>query len=239
MPRESSNILIPVDVSTDERPSAAILELLHPVKIVLLGWYPVPDQAAPEQLREEYETEAIERIEAIAEDLPHESADIETVVVFTPDRSDTVDRVADEYDCDAILVARDVSAVERVLVPIRGDLNLDAILAFAGTLLEESQASITLFHASPEGNEDPSAGELVLNGAADELRESGVDAERIETVNVSAEAPVDEIVTEGQRHDVLIIGETDPSFVERILGDVPSRIIDEISRPVLVVRKVD
>jgi nucleotide-binding universal stress UspA family protein len=135
-------------------------------------------------------------------------------------------------------MARDVSAVERVVVPIRGDLNLDAILAFPGVLLNESQASMTLFHASLEGDEDPRAGEILLKGAADELLESGVDADRIETVNVTAEAPVDEILGEGERHDVLTTGEADPSFVERILEDVPSRILDETSRSVIVVRKV-
>jgi nucleotide-binding universal stress UspA family protein len=56
-------------------------------------------------------------------------------------------------------------------------------------------------------------------------------------VNVTAEAPVDEILAEGERHDVLITGESDPSFVERILEDVPSRILDEPSRSVIVVRK--
>lgn len=236
---KSSNILIPVDVSTDERPSAALLELLHPVKIVLVGWHPVPDQTPPEQMRDEYEAEAIDRVEAIASDLPHASADVETLVVFTRDRAETVDRVADDYDCDAVLVPRDMPSVERVLVPIRGDLNLDAILSFAGVLLDESRASITLFHASPEGEEEPSAGELLLEGAADELLESGIDAERIEKVNVVSESPIQKIVETSDRYDVLIIGETDPSFVEQILGDAPSRIIDQTSRPVLVVRKID
>lgn len=239
MTTNQSTILIPVDVSTDDRPSGAILELLHPADIVLVGWYPVPDQTAPEQMRDEYEADAIERIEAIADDLPHASGAIETLVVFTRDRADTVDRVADEYDCDAVLVARDVGAVDRVFVPIRGDLNLDAILSFAGVLLEESQAAITLFHASPAGEEDPSAGDLLLQGAEDRLLEAGIDAARIDTVNVSTENPVDEIVAAGEEADVLIIGETEPSLVERILGDVPSRIIERSSRPVLVVRKVE
>lgn len=235
----SSTILIPVDVSTEERPSPAMLELLHPVKLVLVGWYPVPDQTAPEQMQDEYEGEAVERIEAIANTFPHASADIETLVVFTRDRAETVDRVADEYDCDAILVARDVASVERVLVPIRADLNLDAILSFAGVLLDESQASITLFHASPEGEEQPAAGELLLQGAEDELLAAGIDAERIERVNVVSEQPVADVIEASEGYDVVIIGETDPSLVERILGDVPTQIIDQTSRPVLVVRKVD
>jgi nucleotide-binding universal stress UspA family protein len=231
-------ILVPVDLSTEERPPPQLLELFHPVKVVLLGWYPVPDQTALEQMQDEHEREAVERIEAIAAEFPDDGADVETLVVFTRDRTETVDRVADDYDCAAVLVPQDVRTVERVLVPIRGDQNLDAILSFVGGLLDESDASVTLFHAVDEG-EDPGAGEVLLRGAADELIDDGVDDERIDTVNVETDAPVAEIVDAASNHDVLVIGETEPSLVAQILGDVPSRIIEQAGRPVLVVRNVE
>lgn len=230
-------ILVPVDVSTEERPPPELLELLDPATVVLVGWYPVPDQTALEQMRDEHEAEAVERIESVAADL--DAADVRTLVVFTRDRAETVDRVADDHDAEAVLVPRDVRTVERVFVPIRGDVNLDAILSFVGALLEESSASVTLFHASPEGQEDPSVGEALLRGAADELEDAGVDADRIATENVTTAAPVDAIVDAGANHDVLVIGESEPSLVESILGDVPSRIIERSTRPVLVVRDVD
>jgi nucleotide-binding universal stress UspA family protein len=232
-------ILVPVDVSTDERPPPQLLELFHPVTVVLVGWYPVPDQTPLEQMRDEHEQEAIDFVEAIAAEFPDDGADVETLVVFTRDRADTVDRVADDYDCDAVLIPEDVRTVERVLVPIRGDQNLEAILSFVSGLLDESEASVTLFHATDTDEEDPGAADVLLRGGADELVEGGVDADRIETVNVETGTPVEDIVDAAQNHDVLVIGETDPSLVEHILGDVPSRIIERSSRPVLVVRDVE
>ncbi len=236
---QQPTILVPVDVSSEEQPATGIIELLQPLRVVLVGWYPVPDQTAPEQMRDEYEAAAIERIEAIASDFPQETTGVETLVVFTRDRAETVDRVAEDYGCDAVLVARDVQSVERVLVPIRGDLNLEAILAFAGSLLDESDASVTLFHASPEGEEDPSAGEMLLSGGEDALLDAGVNPERIETVNTVTDEPVPAIIDAAEDHDLLIIGETEPSLIEKILGDVPSRIIDGTNLPVLVVRRID
>jgi nucleotide-binding universal stress UspA family protein len=232
-------ILVPVDLSTEERPPAPLLELLNPVKVVLVGWYSVPDQTALEQMRDEHEEEAIESIESIADEFSAHGADVETLVVFTRDRAETVDRVADEYGCDAILVPKDVRTVERVFVPIRGDVNLETILSFVDSLLAESDASVTLFHAAPEGEEDPSVGEVLLRGAKDELVEADVESDRIDTVNLTTDSPVDAIVDAAANHDVLIIGETEPSLVERILGDVPTQIIEGSNRPVLVVRKVE
>ncbi|WP_458190430.1 hypothetical protein [Haladaptatus sp. NG-WS-4] len=50
MQENEPTVLVPVDVSTEERPDPDLLELFHPVKVVLVGWYPVPDQTTPAQL---------------------------------------------------------------------------------------------------------------------------------------------------------------------------------------------
>jgi len=231
-------VLVPVDVSTDERPDPDLLELLRPAKVVLVGWYPVPDQTAPEQMRDQHEREAVALIEDVAADLP-EGTEVETLVVFTRDRSETVDRVAEEYGAAVVVVPREVRVVERVLVPIRSDVNLDRILSVVAALLDESEASVTLFHAVPDGDEDPTVGETLLRGATDRLIDAGVDADRVDTTTVESESPVDDIVDAAKNHDVLIIGETDPSLVEHILGDVPTQVIDRAGRPVLVVRDSD
>jgi nucleotide-binding universal stress UspA family protein len=228
-------VLVPVDVSSDERPDPDLLALLHPAKIVLVGWHPVPDQVALEQMRDEQEEAAIERIEAIAADAPEE-ADVETLVVFTRDRGETVDRVAEEHGASVVVVPEDVRVLERMLVPIRGDVNLDRILSVVGTLLQESDASVTLFNATPTGESDPSIGETLLAGAADRLADAGVDTDRIETTSIESDSPVDDIVDAAKNHDVLVIGETEPSLTERILGTVPTKIIQQSERPVLVVR---
>ena len=230
-------VLVPVDVSTDERPDAQLLELLEPARIVLGGWYPVPDQTPPEQLQDAHEAEAVERIEAIAADLEDSDAAVETVVVFTRDRATTIDRLADEYDCGVALVPRAVQRVERILVPIRADVNLSAIISVVGVLLKDSAASVTLLHAAAT-DEDAEAGAVMLRGAAEELLEAGVDDDRIDTVNLESDAPVDDIVDAAANHDVLVIGESEPTLLEQIVGDVPRQLIDRTDRPVLVVRKL-
>lgn len=238
MLERNPTILVPIDLSSEERPPPELLALLDPAEIVLVGWYPVPDQTALEQMQDEHGAAAIDRIETLAAEFPDKGTSVETLVVFTHDRGETVDRVAEEYGCEAVLVPRDLETVDRILVPIRGEVNLGAILSFVGSLLDESSASVTLFHAVSE-DEESGVGEVLLRGAKAELIDDGVDSERIETVVSSSGEPVERIVEASGEHDVLIIGETEPSLVESILGDIPTRIIDRVERPVLVVRSVD
>lgn len=234
---DDPTILVPIDVSepSSSEPDVALVELLHPLRVVLLGYYPVPDQAAPEQLRDEYEAEATERIEQIADAFADRGGDVEAVVVFTRDRGASVDRLAAEYDCDAVLSPGTFERVERVFVPLRGDPNLERIVSFVGELLRESDATVTLYHAVTSG-EDASESEFVLRGVADRLAESGLARERITWERSETDSPAAEIVSHAEDHDIVVIGESEPSLRDRILGDVPARIIDRTGRPVLVVR---
>jgi nucleotide-binding universal stress UspA family protein len=230
-----------MDLSADERPPRALLDLLSPARVVLVGWYPVPDQTPAEALRAEHEAEAVERVESVAAGFPDDGAAVETLVVFTRDRATTVDRVADEYDCEAVLVPRAVEAVSDVLVPIRSDVNLDAILPFVGALLADGDATATLLHVDDDGDDgDDGVADALLRGAADRLVDAGLDPERARTRAVAAGGgPVDAILDAAATHDVVVLGESEPSLVEGIVGDVPSRVIDRTDRPVLVVRDVD
>jgi nucleotide-binding universal stress UspA family protein len=238
MSQSKPTVLVPIDVSSDEPPDPDLLTFLSPTQVVLLGWYPVPDQTGTSHMQHERGDEAVAFIDSIAAALPKEM-DVATTVVFTRDREKTVDRIAEEYDCDVVLVPEDVDRIERIFVPIRSDVNLKAILPIVSTLLETEGTSCTLYHVAPEDEEDPGAGEVLLTGAADELEALGVDPERITTTLEISNDPVAQIIDAAQNHDVVIVGETEPSLVEKILGTVPTTIIDESNRPVLVVRNIE
>lgn len=239
MTHHKPTVLVPVDASGEERPSSELLHFLSPTKVVVLGWYPVPDQTGTKHMQEERGDEAAEFIEPIVEELTEDGVDAESVVVFTRDREQTVDRIAEEYGSDVVLMQDSIERIERIFVPIRSDINFDRILPLVSVLMENEGTSVTLFHAAPEDQEDPSAGEAFLRGAAEELADLGVDTEDIETTHVVTDNAVDEIVDAAQNHDIIVIGETEPSLVGRILGDVPTKIIKNSSRPVLVVRDTE
>jgi nucleotide-binding universal stress UspA family protein len=227
-------ILVPVDLSEAEPPNLDVVDRLGAVEVVLLGYFPVPDQAEPALIRDEYGPEAADRLDAVA--AAH--GDPEEVLVFTHDREATIDRVADQYGCDAVLTPGETTAVDRVLVPIRGDVNLDRILAVVADLLLAGEETATLFHSVAE-DADPSGGELLLMGAVDRLVEHGVDRDRLDWRLSEGGDPRTDIVELGAEYGLVVLGETEPSLRERIIGDVLSGIIDALEAPSLVVRDVE
>ncbi|WP_276258855.1 hypothetical protein [Haloglomus litoreum] len=227
-------ILVPFDVSDAEPPALDVLDDLGAVEVVLLGYFPVPDQAEPALLRDQYGSEAAARLDAVADE---RGAHAE-MLVFTHDREATIDRIADEYDCDAVLTAGNSAGVERVLVPLRGDVNLDRILGVVADLLLAGEETATLFHSVPE-DVDPSQGELLLMGAVDRLVEYGVDRDRVDWRLAEGGDPQSDIADLAAEYDLVVLGETEPSLAERIIGTVLVGIVDALEVPALIVRDVE
>jgi nucleotide-binding universal stress UspA family protein len=230
-----STVLVPVDVSTADPLDEGILEHLRPVDVVVLGHYPVPRQTAPAHLRADHEAEARARLEAAVARVDAADHEVEGVLVFTRDRRDSIDRVADEHGCDAVLVPGETSPVERILVPLRGTTNLERIVSLVADLERTSAASITLFHSVADGT-DPDGGAAVLRDAVERLVAAGVDRDRLrrdlsETGDARAE-----IVARAREHDLVILGETEPSLRARIIGATLTPILDAIDAPAIVVR---
>jgi nucleotide-binding universal stress UspA family protein len=227
-------ILIPVDVSEADLPPLGVLDHLGAVEVVLLGYFLVPDQAEPALIRDQYRSDAADRLGAVAA----EHGGPTEVLVFTHDREATIDRIADEYDCEAVLTAGRATGVDRVLVPLRGDVNLDRVLAVVADLLLAGEESATLFHSVAE-DADPSQGELLLAGAVDRLVEYGVDRDRVDWRLSEGGDPATDIVELGGEYDLVVLGETEPSLRDRIIGDVLSAVVDALDVPALIVRDVE
>jgi len=234
----TATVLVPFDVSEDEPLPEEVLGLLSSVGVVLLGYYPVPSQAAPAQIKHQHEEDAERRVDEIADRLRGRADTVTGLLVFTHDRDETVDRVADEHEADAVLTPGEVTSVEGVLVPVRGGQNIENLLGLTGALLGSTEATATLVHSvdeeSPEGH-----GEELLKDAAERLVDLGVDGSRVRTRVSAGDDTAADIASMGDEFDVLVIGETEPSLRDRILGRVPSRILANTSEPVFVVRDTD
>lgn len=227
-------ILVPVDVSEPDPPTLGVLEFLQPYEVILLGYFPVPDQAEPAHLKDEFEDEASARLRELADG----RTNLEAVLVFTHDRETTIDRVADQYDCDAVLTATETKGIDAILVPLRGDVNLDRIVSVVANLLQASDATATLFHSVAEdGNADRA--DALLGTALEMLVEQGVDRSRLDRRLSEGGDPHGEIAALGGEHDLVVLGETEPSLRERIIGSFLTRVIDETEIPALVVRDLE
>lgn len=226
-------ILVPVDVSAADPPALDVLDVLRPFEVILLGYFSVPDQAEPALIKHEYGDDAAATLDEIAAGRP----DVTDVLVFTHDREATIDRVADEYDCDAILTTGDTDHIDRILVPIRGDANVERIVSVVAGMLDGSDATATFFHAASD-DPDHDGGEFLLRGTVDRLTDYGIAADRVDREVATGRDPAEAILETATGYDLVVLGETEPSLRERIIGRLLSTIIDEIETPTLIVRDV-
>jgi nucleotide-binding universal stress UspA family protein len=233
---QNPTILVPIDVSDPDEPALDLVNVLHPLRIVVLGYYPVPDQAAPQQIREKYEQDAKDTLEASIQPFAAAGAEVESVLVFTRDRVQTVDRVANEFDCDAVLVPGAIQSLTDVLVSLKDEQNMFRVLSVVALIMEADDPEVTLFHA--ESIEKGSAkSELYLRGATDWLVEQGLDRGSVTWKEPTADTQQSDLLDLADSHDFVVMGEYEPGIRERVLGEMPNRVQDRTGRPVLVVRK--
>jgi amino acid transporter/nucleotide-binding universal stress UspA family protein len=236
-PLTEAQVLVPVLLPDPDPPPEPLRDLLGRLDVIVLGVYEVPRQTAPEQARDQFGEEARHTLDAWVEPLTGQRGALETRLVFSPTPMDTIERVAAEERSDAILVPGPVGHehIEHILVPVRSDVNTERISAFVAALTRHSGADVTILHVMEDGDTEGD----VLEPYQQQLRAQDVPADRVGTRAVEAEQPVDAIVDAADENDLIVLGESKPSVVEKILGTVPRRIAQDAGRPVLVVRYPD
>lgn len=233
-----SKVCVPLLLEPGEKPSVskALVEVLARLEPVLLGYFIVPDQTALDQAREKYEEEGRENLLDICEAFEEEGCgELTTRLVFTHDEAQTIERVANEEECDTVLVPAPAEKIERVLVPLRGKPNVDRILNFVKELVREDTVEIKLLNVAGS-RENESAMRLMLEGAKEELSKLGVDPSLVRTEVAFAQDVSGEIAGVSRDYDVLVMGETEPSVKSLVFGEMPERVERKAQAPVIVVK---
>lgn len=234
-----SSILIDVELPDPEPLPAELVSALAPLRVVLAGWYAVPDQTSPAQARDQFEAEAQSALAAVVRRFEAAGAeDVTSRLVFTGDQLDTLTRISTEEACDAVLVPAPMERLRRLLVPLRGLENAPHILPFIANLMEGSDGTtaVTLLHVLEEDEGEDAVQRDLLGPAVEQLASHGVDTAQVERRVRATDDPADTIVEEARHHDLVVIGETRPSARSILFGTVPERIVQEGDVPVVVVR---
>ncbi|MFW6321747.1 MAG: universal stress protein [Halohasta sp.] len=234
---ESTAVLVPVAALQGESLSEAVLDLLSSVEVTLLGYHEVPDQTALEQARDQYGERLRRQLSAYASLFEPDAETVTTRTVFTHNPQQTIERVAIDESSTAILLINPAPVIDRVLVPIRGPVNLDQLTTTTAEVVDGTDSEVLLFHAARK-EADRESGEELLSTAADQLATAGVDPDRIDTQVQVTRSPLRAITTAADDAEFVIIGERKPSLAERIFGDVADRLAASTAGPVLVVRKL-
>ncbi|WP_152042464.1 universal stress protein [Salinigranum salinum] len=228
-------ILVPLRVLEGESIPEGVPELLTNGHVVLLGYHVVPDQTATGQARAQFEDQATRRLNDLTSILEHAGATVESQLVFTHDGQTTIDRIADERDCLAVLIPNATRPLENVLVAIRGIVGIDRFVRLVSGLFATTDVNVTLYHVAEEDETDADV-ETLLDGAATRLSDEGVSSDAID-IQISREGtPQEMIVDDSQNYDTIVMGESDPSVTTFLFGMTADQVAKQFLGPVFVIQ---
>jgi hypothetical protein len=230
-------VLVPFELPDADPVPSVLIGTLSAMEVVALGHYRLPEQTPPAVARDQFETDARAELDDLVRPFREAGVPVTTRLAFGKARDKAIDRAALAEGCDVILTPGRADAIERLFVPLRGEENFDRILSFVGELLAATEASVTLFHAGEESDRLP--GEEILSDATDRLVGAGIDPDRIGRQLSTDDDVGRSIVDLGDAFDLLVLGETEPSLGDRILGTVPAQVTADTEDPAFVVRNVE
>jgi len=234
-----SSILVDVELPEPAPLSPDLVDLLASLRIVLVGWYAIPEQTLPAQAHDQFEDEARAALAPITRAFEDAGAEVDTHLVFTPNQFDTISRISTEQDCDAVLIPGSMKHLHRVLVPLRGLHNARRIAPFVADLVKDGTTDVTLLHVLEEAETDDATREHVLQPVHDMMTARGIDTGIIQFEMIESDDPADTIIEKADAYDVVVLGETKPSIRDILFGSVPEAIAKAAQTPIIVVRHSD
>ena len=235
-----NRVLIPVDVSEPLSLGGTLIEAVPLKKAVLLGYWLIPDQSAPDQARDQFEEEAQHRLQTIADRFTDQGVEVQTELAFTKDRNQVIDTATNKYECQSVLIPGTESPPSRTtrgIVLVKPNADLDRIVTTLGTLFAESDVELSLFHVVENTNEHlHDATEYMLRGLVDRLSELGISRDRVEWEQSVTDERTDVILSRISDFDFVVMSETKPALRERIFGTVQSKLANKMEKPLLTIR---
>ena len=236
--RSLSSILVDVELPDPEPLPQELIVALSPLRVVLVGWYAVPEQTSPEQARDQFETEARAALDEVARRFEEAGTPFVTSrLVFTGDKFNTLTRISTEEDCDAVLIQGPMEHLRRLLVPLRGVHDATGLIPFVADLIREgSTTNVTLFHVLREDETEARVQKTLFDPLVEQLADLGIDTELVERRAVEADDSAGTIVEEAEYYDLVALGESRPSLREVLFGTIAEEIVEDAHVPVVVVR---
>lgn len=229
-------VLFPVRILDGESVPEGVPELLAHAHVLLLGYHVVPEQTAPGQARLQFEDQATDRLASFEELLVAAGATVDSRLVFTHDRKQTIRRMVREHDCLAVLAPASTSTPESALVVVQGTAGLDRLVVVVAGLFAATDVQLTLCHVTT-GDESVEDARTVLDGVTARLRERGVDRDAIHVRRPSSEGEMEAILEQAADFDVVILRESNRSPIASLFDISPESLTERLPGPVIVVQR--
>ncbi|MDX1745962.1 MAG: universal stress protein, partial [Halobacteriales archaeon] len=106
------------------------------------------------------------------------------------------------------------------------------------TLIRDTDIGVTLYHAA-DGEDAAVEARAMLRSAAEELERKGIYTDRISTRVVVTDTPIVTVGEAARDHDLVLVGESEPTLAAILFGEVHDRVASAVDRPVIVIRRAE
>lgn len=222
-------VLVPVEVLEGGTLSQGVVDALGGFEVLLVGYHVVPEQTTPEQARDQFEDRAEERLDELEGVLEEAGADVESTMVFTHDREQTIERLREEHEPDAILHHQPSVEFDSVFTPLHPDFSTERVAGFVAEMLvgEDSKVYVRGY------GEDGAARARRFEGELEDQR-----VERAQTVYDAAdlEGYVSAVAEDADEHDIVVVQRSEEGLKQKLadaaFGTVGERVAEASRRPV-------
>jgi nucleotide-binding universal stress UspA family protein len=219
-----TRVLVPVEVLEGETVPPGLIDFLAPADVIVLGYHVVPEQTPPDQARAQFEDRATEALEGLVAKFREAGGEADHRLVFTHERRQTIDRIAEETGSAAYAVTGATGDVDDLLVTLSGEINAEAVVDFVVSLVSGRGIRVRLFGAGDVADR--------LETARRALDDAGIEAETVHNEGNGFEGLIEAV----SGHDAVVMGERSPSLGSLLFGEAPQRIATASVGPVLVVK---
>ncbi|WP_435125712.1 universal stress protein [Halobaculum sp. D14] len=225
----TATVLLPLRVLEDESVAAGLFEFLSPTHVLVLGYYEVPDQTPPEAARDQFDDRAQSKLDDVRAAFEAAGATADTRMVYTGEAEQTIGRIAAEEAVDAVVHPGAAMDVDRLLVPLVGQADVDRVAAFVAELVGGRDIDVTVFGLDES---------LTPDEIESALADAGLSPPQLTTETGPSGSPVDAIAEAAVDFDAVVMGEPKPTLSEWVFGELEARVATEALGPVFVVRAV-
>ncbi len=231
-------VLVTVDLSRGDWSELQPVELLSGAEVVLLGVYPITDQVAPEQARDQFQEQASADLESLADRFHQANLNVDTELVFAVDLKEALNRVAEKMNCHAVLTWNDELVFSKLAVLHRGEAEMNQMMDYVARIMAEQSQDVDLIHLYEGGLEEREVTRRrnLLGQQRGLLVEKGLKQGQINIILENVSDVDGALVEKASKYDAIVMGETEPSVKSRLFGTRHELVVEHAKGVVLIVR---
>lgn len=231
-------IVMPLEIKDPKPFPRALLQAFTDFELNVLGYQIVPEQTSPDQSREAFEEESHKKFDKVLNQLRDQNINFQSDTAFTPSFTETLNAFIDKNNTEAVLTARPISSVKRLLVPIYAESQINSNLVtmlYDLAISSELPVSLVVMLSDESESDERETIEALEDQAVQKLKMAGLRSDQIRTKRVQVQDIAEAVDQLAAEDDVVILSEADTSNRQTLFNTIHNDIEDKLDCPLLVV----